>query len=102
MNKMGQEILPLDVVRDGNRHLHAVGDGIRYRDGEEELEIETYDAPLVAPGARSLLDFNNRQPPLRRGMHFLLYNNVWGTNFPMWYDDDARFEFVLIGSHGDR
>jgi hypothetical protein len=26
-------------------------------------------------------------------MHFNLYNNVWGTNFPMWYEDDARFRF---------
>ena len=51
--------------------------------------------PLVAPGEPSLLDFNDRQPPLERGMHFNLYNNVWGTNFPMWSDEDARFRFVL-------
>lgn len=95
MDKLGQAVSPLDVVRDGNRHLHAVGRGVRYRAGGVELEIETRDAPLVAPGARSLLNFDNRQPPLARGMHFLLYDNIWGTNFPMWYEDDARFEFIL-------
>ena len=95
MDKLGQTILPLDVVRDGNRHLHAVGRGVQYRNEGIELEIETRDAPLVAPGDRSLLNFNNRRPRLKRGMHFLLYNNVWGTNFPMWYQDPARFEFLF-------
>lgn len=98
IDKLRQEVSPLDVIRDGNRHLHAVGQGVRYRQGDSGLEIETRDAPLVAPGERSLLNFTNRQPPLTRGMHFLLYNNVWGTNFPMWYEDDARFEFVLRAS----
>jgi hypothetical protein len=93
LDKMGQAVSPLDVVRDGNRHLHAVGRGVQYRDDRIGLDIETRDAPLVAPGERSLLNFHNRQPVLTRGMHFLLYNNVWGTNFPMWYHDPAQFEF---------
>lgn len=97
LDKLGQPVSPLDVVENGNRHLHAVGRGVTYRgaNGRDLLEIETLDAPLVAPGERSLLNFTNRQPPLQRGMHFLLYDNVWGTNFGMWYQDDARFEFVL-------
>jgi hypothetical protein len=95
MDKLGQAVAPLDVVRNGNRHLHAVGKGVHYRDGDAALAIETLDAPLVAPGKQSLLDFDNRRPPLRNGMHFLLYDNVWGTNFRMWYGEDARFRFVL-------
>jgi Domain of unknown function (DUF5054) len=95
MDKMGQQISPLDVVRNGNRKMHAVGRGVRYQEEGEELCIDTLDAPLVAPGAPSLLDFNNRQPALEQGMHFNLYNNVWGTNFPMWYELDARFRFIL-------
>jgi len=95
MEKMGKWISPLEVVRNGNRKLHAVGRGMFYRDDERELAIETLDAPLVAPGEPSLLDFNNRPPPLEKGWHFNLYNNVWGTNFPMWYEEDARFRFIL-------
>jgi hypothetical protein len=68
---------------------------VYYRDGDAALAIETLDAPLVAPGKQSLLDFDNRRPPLRQGMHFLLHDNVWGTNFRMWYGEDARFRFVL-------
>jgi hypothetical protein len=95
MEKLGEWISPLDVIRNGNRKLHAVGQGVRCRDNAAELSIETLDAALVAPGEPSLLNFNNRQPPLGKGMHFNLHNNVWGTNFPMWYADDARFRFIL-------
>jgi hypothetical protein len=94
LEKLGQRISPLDVIRNGNRKLHAVGTGVFYRDEASDLAIETLDAPLVAPGEPSLLNFNNRQPVVTNGMHFNLYNNIWGTNFPMWYEDDARFRFT--------
>lgn len=97
LSKLGQEISPLDVVRSGGRHLHAVSPGVRCEDEFSPLSIDTLDAPLVAPGARSLLDFTNRQPPLTKGMHFLLYNNIWGTNFPMWFEEEARFRFDIKG-----
>lgn len=95
LDKLGQPIDPLEVVRDGNRRLHAVGRGAAYQDARGRLELETLDAPLIAPGEPSLLNFTNRQPPLRQGMHVNLYNNVWGTNFGMWYGEDARFRFAL-------
>jgi hypothetical protein len=95
MEKMGKLISPLDVVCNGNRKLHAVDKYVCHRDKKSLLTIETLDAPLLAPGEPSLLDFNNRQPSLERGMHFNLYNNVWGTNFPMWYQGDARFRFSM-------
>jgi len=95
LEKLGRRISPLEVVRCGNRKLHAVTGPVEYRDERGGLLLESLDAPLVAPGEPSLLDFNNRQPPLRRGMHFNLYNNVWGTNFAMWYGEDARFRFTL-------
>ncbi|HEX6385788.1 MAG TPA: DUF5054 domain-containing protein, partial [Anaerolineae bacterium] len=95
MDKMGKHISPLDVVRNGNRKLHAVGRGVFYSDDQRGLIVETLDAPLVAPGKPSLLNFDNEQPLLEKGMHFNLYNNVWGTNFPLWYDEDARFRFAL-------
>jgi hypothetical protein len=95
LHKIDSWISPLDVIRDGNRHLHAVNSGITHAGSQGGLFIQTLDAPLVAPGEPSLLDFNNRRPVLRGGMHFNLYNNVWGTNFPTWYEDDARFRFIL-------
>lgn len=59
------------------------------------LCIEPLDSALFAPGEPSLLDFNNRQPPVGKGMHFNLHNNIWSTSFPLWYEEDARFRFNL-------
>jgi len=95
MSKMGKPISPLNVVSRGNRNLHAVSEGVFYRDSKNSLAINTLDAPLVAPGTPSLLNFNNRHPNLRKGMHFNLYNNIWGTNFPMWYEENMLFRFIL-------
>ena len=91
LDKMGTWIDPQAVVIGGGRHLHAVHRGVRHG----EFCLETLDVPLVAPGAPSLLDFNQRAIRPANGAHFNLYNNVWGTNFPMWYQDDIQARFRL-------
>jgi len=95
MHKLGDWIDPLEVVAGGNRHLHAVQDRVRWWDENKAMEIETLDAVLVAPGEPSLLDFSNDLPDLAQGFHINLYNNVWGTNFPMWFDEPMRFRFTI-------
>ncbi|WNR45272.1 DUF5054 domain-containing protein [Paenibacillus roseipurpureus] len=95
LDKLGERISPLDVVKDGNRNLHAVNEGIFYHGADGKLSIESLDAALVAPGAPRLLQFDNSIGLQSDGMHFQLYNNVWGTNFPMWYEEDACFRFVI-------
>jgi hypothetical protein len=82
-------------MRDGNRHLHGVQQGAAYDDGKLHFAIDTLDTALLAPGEPSMLNFTNRQPNLHRGLHANLFNNLWGTNFPMWYEDDAIFRFRL-------
>lgn len=93
MLKLGEWVAPLDVVRDGNRRLHAA-QAIEHAGPGGRLRIDLLDAALVAPGAPGLLAFGNRQPA-GGAMHVNLYNNVWGTNFPMWYEEDGRFRFAL-------
>lgn len=94
-DKLGGRINPLDVIENGNRRLHAVETGAEYRDAQKRIEIETLDAPLVAPGEPSLLNFTNETPDLSKGVRFNLHNNIWGTNFPMWVEDDCRFRFRI-------
>jgi len=95
LRKLGSWIDPRDVIRDGNRALHAV-EACRYKTASgPALVVENPDAPLVAPGDRSLVRFTNRLPPRSGALHFNLHNNTWGTNFPLWYEDDASFRFVL-------
>ncbi|MDO9542110.1 MAG: DUF5054 domain-containing protein, partial [Kiritimatiellia bacterium] len=97
MDKMGQDVDPHDVVKNGGQKLHAVTEGVRYSDKRSQMIIKTLDAPLVAPGKRSLLNFDNARFPPDGGMHFCLFNNVWGTNFVMWFEKDMRFRFTLRG-----
>ncbi|MCL4247720.1 MAG: DUF5054 domain-containing protein [Anaerolineae bacterium] len=95
IHKLGQTIDPRDVVSRGARTLHSFDSGVSYSSPHLQLEIHSLDTALVAPGRPSLLDFQNRLPDMAGGMHFNLYNNVWGTNFPMWFEDDALFRFRL-------
>ena len=95
MDKMGTMISPLDVIKGGNRHLHGVQKGIFYNDDDISIEIETKDAALVAPGEMSLTDFNNKQPALKKGFYFNLFNNQWNTNFPYWCEENAKFRFKI-------
>src|SRR5262249_9464610 len=81
--KLGRAVDPCDVVSRGARTLHAVDQRVTYADHTRRFTLETLDAPLVAPGRPSLTDFHNQRPDMRGGVHVNLYNNVWGTNFPM-------------------
>ncbi|WP_096185564.1 DUF5054 domain-containing protein [Evansella halocellulosilytica] len=94
-HKLGSYVSPLYVVKNGNRNIHGVDKGVLYQGTDGTLEIDIFDAALVCPGERKLLRFDNLFTPLDRGMHVNLHNNIWGTNFPMWYEDDARFRFCL-------
>ena len=95
LDKLGQNISPFDVVKGGNRHMHAVTNGIRYKDANGSLTIETLDAPAVALGERSPIYYSNDQPDLSKGVHFSLFNNAWGTNYIQWFGDDMRFRFIV-------
>ncbi|MGE7185346.1 hypothetical protein ACQKKK_15470 [Peribacillus sp. NPDC006672] len=60
------------------------------------LAIETLDAALVCPGERRLLQFDHSFAPPTGGMHVNLHNNVWGTNFPAWYEEGASSDSNCI------
>jgi hypothetical protein len=97
MDKSGEQVSPFDVVVAGGRHLHAVSTGFRHTGGGQSLEVETVDAPLIAVGGKSPLNFSKAQPDLSDGVHSCLFNNAWGTNYLMWYGEDMRFRYVLRG-----
>jgi len=95
LEKSDEDVSPLDVATSGNRHMHALSKGFRYKDEHGEFAVETLDAPLVALGVKSPLYFSNVQPDLSAGIHCNLFNNAWGTNYLMWFGEDMRFRFLL-------
>lgn len=106
--KLGELVDPLDVMQNGSMALHAVDDnGVivmsnsKTRDGRQyKLQIKSLDAALTCVGWPNPLP-NVRSPPeVSLGISTCLVNNIWGTNYPMWYpyDDegrDMRFRFAI-------
>jgi hypothetical protein len=95
LEKVDRWVSPFDVVRGGNRQMHAVSRAVRYQDARGSLAIETLDAPVVALRVKSPLAYSTAKPDMSKGIHFSLYNNAWGTNYIQWFGEDTRYRFVL-------
>jgi hypothetical protein len=78
------------VARRGGGQLQAVSAA---RGGS--IEFTPLDTPLVAPTSTPFMGFDPEPPDLSRGLRFTLYNNKWGTNFPMWWEGDLAARFVV-------
>ncbi|MDR2277116.1 MAG: DUF5054 domain-containing protein [Vagococcus sp.] len=92
LEKVDYQVNPFEVVKNGNRNLHAVSvEGLTYRGYEGAYQLQTFDAPLISLGRRSLLKFDNQLPDLNKGLYINLFNNVWGTNFAAWYEGDMSY-----------
>ncbi|KRC59089.1 hypothetical protein ASE14_14985 [Agromyces sp. Root81] len=92
LRKLGALVDPVDVVRNGNRRMHAV-EALEH--AVDDVTITSIDAAVVAIGEQNLLHYGNSYGDLREGFHFLLHNNVWGTNYRMWFEEDQTYEFRL-------
>lgn len=96
MRKLGLEWDPADVVTGGGRHLHALDGPVQldFADGLQ-LEVTSHDALLYAPcGPHLLVD---PEKPYRSGSEiwFNLFNNVWNTNFPLWFGEPMGYRFTI-------
>ncbi len=88
--KLGEWLKP-DVVDNGSKNMFATDFGVRY----PSITIHSVDGAVASIGKPAMLDFQNEFWD-RSKIWFNLYNNQWGTNFPMWYEEDARFRYELI------
>ena len=95
LEKVDHLVSPFDVVRGGNRQMHAVSRALHYQDAQGSFSIETLDAPVVTLGEMSPIAYSTAQPDITKGIHFSLFNNAWGTNYIQWFGEDTRFRFVL-------
>ncbi|QYO77724.1 DUF5054 domain-containing protein [Devosia salina] len=89
--------------------LWNAGDNIARRGGGQlqgveaaragALTIMPVDSALVAPAGTLFMPFQPEVPDFSEGLRFCLYNNKWGTNFPMWWEGSIAFRFVVtLGS----
>ncbi len=96
LEKVDQPVSPFDVRLGGNRHMHAISGKMHCKDARGAISIETLDAPVIALGAKSAVFFSTAQPKLEDGIHFSLFNNGWGTNYPQWFGENVRSRFKLV------
>lgn len=95
LKKMDSAVNPNSVVSMGGRNLHAVYNAVLESD-DNNYKITNYHSPLISIGRGKILQFDNKfENAVTDGITYVLYNNVWGTNFPLWYEENARFEFDI-------
>merc|ERR1719204_1435775 len=83
---------PTDTVINGTQFLKGFGE----RATIGNMNFRALDTTLVSLLDRQhLLRFGSetRVPP--SGLHFNVYNNLWGTAFPQWYDLNGMSRFIF-------
>ena len=95
--KMGLWSPAQRVAPRGGGQLQAVSAIRGERPDRTCIEFAPLDTPLVAPTDAHFMRFSPIPPRFDAGVRFNLYNNKWGTNFPMWWsgDFDARFSLTV-------
>lgn len=78
-----------DIVKDGNENLHV----IERLEGKSWM-LEMLDAPLIGMHEPSVLHVHHF-PKEDTMIYANIYNNIWGTNFPMWYGEDINASWKL-------
>lgn len=95
LKKIGREIGIDETVSMGGKNLNAVQKCILKTD-KGSFDFINYDCPLISIGRGKILEYDNRSGDIKKdGISYVLYNNVWGTNFPLWYEENARFRFDI-------
>ncbi len=100
------------IVCIGSLHLHGTTRYISCLDSEMEnfIQFEPLDAGLSAfAGEKNIYDnFSpfpiplNTSNNLKKGVAFILFDNIWGTNYPMYYpwageeDRNSTFRFNVV------
>jgi hypothetical protein len=87
-----------NYVRRGGARLQAA-EAVRSHGGSLDLTIDLIDAALVAPVAGGFMPYLPDGPDWSQGLRVNLYNNKWGTNFPMWWEGRAQFRFRLTATN---
>lgn len=94
VEKLGYEVDVTDVVAGGNRRMHGLDRYVTIRTAEgRTFRIWSPDALLVAIGEPDALGYSRELPNLDGGVHFCLYDNLWGTNFQMWFGGTVTYRF---------
>ena len=96
MDKLGEPVSPLEVADGASRGLHAVLSGVNFTTtdgtgvvfGSLDAPVVRWDAPAPFPTPL------HRQPDLSFGAAFLLFDNIWNTNYPDWLPFNGKKDLL--------
>jgi len=96
---MGSMIDSSHIVRNGSFHFHVAEKLQIQLASNSVITLEPIHSSLVQLGKMSAFPTPLELPKLE-GAHFNLVNNIWGTNYIMWYpflkkDENLRFDFKM-------
>ncbi|WP_338723313.1 DUF5054 domain-containing protein [Devosia sp. XK-2] len=94
LKKLGLWHDSANQVRRAGGQLQAI-EALTLECATASLRVEPLDCALIGPAAAPFMPFQPDMPDWSSGARFNLYNNKWGTNFPMWWEGTIAFRFVL-------
>jgi len=94
VEKMGHHVDVRDVIEGGNARLMAVDRYVDMVTTQGTFRVTSFDVPLVLTGDRSNMSYRIT-PNIVRGIHFNLFNNLWGVNYTMWWEGSQSFRFKI-------
>ncbi|MGN0571577.1 MAG: DUF5054 domain-containing protein [Candidatus Fimenecus sp.] len=98
LQKIGTEIDYRTTASMGGRNLHAVEKCILHT-ADGKYDFVSLHAPLISVGKGKILEYDNKIEDIEKdGISYVLCDNVWGTNFPLWYGENARFDFAIMSA----
>jgi hypothetical protein len=77
INKINSYISPFDIIKNGSIHLHSINKDVK----NENFQIISIDSSLVSPMEPIAFPSPLNKIKNDGGMHFNLYNNIWGTKY---------------------
>jgi hypothetical protein len=95
VEKLGEKVDVMDVVEGGNRQMHGIDRYVDIITTKGAIRITSLDAPIVVVGERNALNYSTTLPDLSKGIHFCLSDNLWGTNFAMWWEGNISYRFKI-------
>ena len=99
VSKLGQLINITEVVKNGSKHVHFSDHGVRYVD-TPQLSFTAQDTGVVAIGGTNVFPVPMATPDPSQGFAFNIFNNIWGTNYIMWWpftekEKCSKFHFTV-------
>lgn len=101
VTKLGSLVDVESVVKNGSQHLHS-SQTVTYTSpsNSQQMIFESLDTSVLCVGIPNPFPTPPSQPVEDDGFAFNIFNNIWGTNYVMWYpyrkeDKSSKYRFTM-------